>query len=280
VISLDHSKSQIRNRKSPKLLCASVSRWQVGSCSRQRFQHLRRAGVVAKRLTHMDEEVLISRREDKAAAELQRVFAQTVLFVAGSLCAAARLHVVTAQQVKQGSVAQTHGFVGLALFVDQERELDAGLLAEEAGVACIAQADYGQLSALLFEFFFEFAQLRDVLAAENSTVMAKEDQHCRRIFPERAQARCLAFGVGKSDAGQFAAEGLCHGGDSHGCSFAMSSALRMRANKDSCWGDIIGDRRDSLIPEAISEQASSRSADRDLARAEQGPYLSPPGDGH
>lgn len=131
----------------------------------------------------MDEEVLISRREDKAAAKLQRIFAQAVLFVAGGLCAASGLHVVTAQQVEQGSVAQTHGLVGLALFVDQERELDTGLLAEETGIARVAQANHGNVRAFLLEGRFEFAQLRDVFAAENSTIVAKEDQHCRRIFP-------------------------------------------------------------------------------------------------
>lgn len=158
--------------------------FQVGlSHSPQRLQHVRRAGVVAKRLTHVDEEVFVTWAKHKAAAELQWVFAQAVLLVSRGLGASAGLHVVAAQKVEQGSVAQADGFVSFALFVDQERELDAGLLAEEAGVARIAQADHGQLSALLAKLFFEFAQLRDVLAAENSTVVTKEDQHRGAVLP-------------------------------------------------------------------------------------------------
>ena len=44
----------------------------------------------------MDKEVLVAGRKDKAAAELQWVLAEAVLFVAGRLGAATCLHVVTA----------------------------------------------------------------------------------------------------------------------------------------------------------------------------------------
>jgi hypothetical protein len=166
------------------LLRASVSPWWVfGFSSPNRRQQIFRRGVVAERLTHVDEEIFVSRRKHKAAAKLQWIFAQAMLFVSGSLGASAGLHVVAAQQVEQGSVAQTNGFVRLALFVDQQRELDAGLLAKEAGVAAVAQADGGKTSALLLELFFEFAQLRDMLAAKNSTIVAKEDYDRRRGFP-------------------------------------------------------------------------------------------------
>jgi hypothetical protein len=162
----------------------------------------------------VDEEIFVARREHKAAAELQRVFAQFMLFVAGGLSAAAGLHVVASQKVEQGSVAQPHGLVGFALFVDQKQELDAGLFAEEAGVAGVAQAHHGDVRALLPERRFKFAQLRDMLSAKNSTVMAKEDKHRRRVFPERTQARGFAFGIGERDARQLAAERFRHAGHS------------------------------------------------------------------
>lgn len=132
----------------------------------------------------MDKEVFISGRKHKAASKLQRIFSQAVLLVSSGLGATARLHVVSTQQMQQGSVAQAYRFIGHAFVIDQKREVDAGFLAEEAGVACIAQADHGQMSAFSFELFFEFAQLRDVLAAEDSTVVAKKHQHGWSALPQ------------------------------------------------------------------------------------------------
>ncbi len=64
-----------------------------------------------------------------------------MLFVSCGLCPFAGLQIVFAQQVEQGSVAQTDSLIGFALIIDQERKLDAGSLAEESGVACITQSD-------------------------------------------------------------------------------------------------------------------------------------------
>ena len=137
----------------------------------------------------MDEEVLVSRRKDKAATKLQWVFAQAMLFVAAGLGALARLHVVSAEKMEQGSVLEANGFVGFAFVVDQERKLDAGFFAEKFGIAGVAQANHGDLCALAAELRLKFAQLRDVFSAEDSTVMTEKDQHCRTFFPQRAQAR-------------------------------------------------------------------------------------------
>jgi hypothetical protein len=164
----------------------------------------------------VDKEIFVSRRENKAAAELQRVLAEAVLFVAGSLGAAACLHVVTAQQVQQGSVAQANSFICHALFVDQERELDTGFFAEKPGIAHVAQPDGRNVCAFLFEFFFECAQLRDMLAAKNSTVVAQKDQDGWSALPQRTQAGCLALGIGQRNSGKFAAIGLSHAGHSLG----------------------------------------------------------------
>lgn len=162
----------------------------------------------------MDEEVLVAGREDKAAAKLQWIFAQAVLLVAGSLSAASGLHVVTAKQMQQGSVAKADSLIGHTLLVDKEREQDAGLIAEEPGVADVAQPNGGNMRAFLPEFFFECAQLRDMLATKNSSVVTQEDQDRRSALPQRAQAGCLAFRIGKRDSGQLAAIGFRHAGHS------------------------------------------------------------------
>jgi hypothetical protein len=43
------------------------------------------------------------------------------------------------------------------------------------------------------------AQLRYMLAAENSTVMAEEDYNCGIPLPQRAEAYFLSSGLGQHD---------------------------------------------------------------------------------
>jgi hypothetical protein len=143
----------------------------------------------------MDEQVFVPGCEYKAASKLQRIFSQAMLFVSGGLCPLARLEVVFAQQVEKGSVAQPNSFIGFAFVVDQQRKLDTGFIAEEPGIAGIAQANHGEMCAFLLELGFKFAQLRDMLSAEDSTVMAKEDHHGGPRFPQGAETRRLAIGV-------------------------------------------------------------------------------------
>jgi hypothetical protein len=170
------------------------------------LQHVGRCGVVAERFTHVDKEIFISGSEHKAATELERIFSQTMLSVSGGLCALAGLQVVFAQQMEQGSVTQTDSLVGFAFVVDQEWKMDTGFLAKEPGIAGITQSNYGKACAFPFEFSFKFAQLRDVLSAEDSTVMTKKDQHGGTALPQGAEARWFAIGVRERDSGQLAAE--------------------------------------------------------------------------
>jgi hypothetical protein len=189
------------------------------------LQHVGGCGVVAKGLTHMDEQILIPGRKHKAAAKLQRIFAQPMLLVSCGLCAAASLHIVFAQKVQQGSVAQPHSLIGLAFVIDKERKMDTSLLAEKFGITGVAQADDSQMSAFTFELGFKFAQLRDVLSAEDSTVMAKEDHHGRSTLPQGAKTRRLAVGVRKRNSGKLAAERFTHAGHSLGRMASCQAAL-------------------------------------------------------
>jgi hypothetical protein len=169
--------------------------WIVRSLLRDRLQHVRWRGIVAKSLTHVDEEVFIARRKHKAAAELERIFSQAVLFVSGSLGTAAGLQIISTQKVEQGSVAQPDCFIGQTLVVDQKREVDPGFFTEEPGITHITQANYGKTGAFFLELFFEFAQLRDVFSAEDSTVVAKEDEHRWSALPQGTEASWIALGV-------------------------------------------------------------------------------------
>jgi hypothetical protein len=170
------------------------------------LQHVGGRGVVAKGLTHMDEQIFIPGRKHKTAAELERILSQPMLLVSCGFCAAAGLHIVFAQKVEQGSMAQPNGFICFTFVIDQKRKLDTSLLAEKSGVAGVAQADDSKMSAFTFELGFKFAQLRDVLSAEDSTVMAKKDHHGRSAFPQRPKPRRLAVGVKKRNSGELAAE--------------------------------------------------------------------------
>jgi hypothetical protein len=104
-----------------------------------RVQHVRGRGVVAKGFAHMDEEVFIPGCKHKAAAELQRIFAQPMLLVSRSLRSFARLQIVFAQKVQQGSMAQPHSLICLAFVIDKERKLDTSLLAEKFGITTLSR---------------------------------------------------------------------------------------------------------------------------------------------
>ena len=58
-----------------------------------------------------------------------------------------------------------------------------------------------------------FAQLRDVFAAEDSAVVAEEDEDDGVRFPEGAEADLIVEGIGESDAGETLAEGIRHEGN-------------------------------------------------------------------
>ena len=158
----------------------------------------------------MNKAIDIPRSENKAAPELKRVFPQAMLAMSSGLGAFAVSGIVLAQKVKQGSFAESNRAVGLAFIIDQQWKSDLRVLAEVPGVRDVAKPHRHQTGAFLTKILFVFAQLRDVLAAENSTVVAKKNNHRRSLRPKRAKARGMAIDVGQRDPRQSAAEGLCH----------------------------------------------------------------------
>jgi hypothetical protein len=59
---------------------------------------------------------------------------------------------------------------------------------------------------------FKFAQLRNVLAAEDSAVMAQENKHHRMLRPQRTQANGISVAIGQGDAGKSSAVRGAHNG--------------------------------------------------------------------
>jgi hypothetical protein len=70
----------------------------------------------------------------------------------------------------------------------------------------IAQSDGGKRSTLLAEGLLAFAQLRDVFAAKNSSIVPQEYDYGGTAGPQRTKSNFAPVGVGEHDICQFAAE--------------------------------------------------------------------------
>ena len=103
--------------------------------------------------------------------------------------------------MEEVTLPEVRGLVRAALFVDQQGEGDPRLLAEEAGVVGVAQADGGEGGAGFLDLRLVIAQLRDMVAAEDSPIVAQEDQHRGSVFPQRTEADFLAVWIREFNPG-------------------------------------------------------------------------------
>jgi hypothetical protein len=76
----------------------------------------------------------------------------------------------------------------------------------------VPQANGGQSASRHGEFLLPLAQLRDKLAAEDSSIVAQEDQDRGSAFPQRAEANFRATHFGENEVGEFRADRFWHGG--------------------------------------------------------------------
>ena len=156
----------------------------------------------------MGENVQIAWGEDKAGAQLEGIFAQFVLTVAGGLGLVPGDEIIPSAEVEEVTLPEARGFVGVALFIDEQGEGDPRLLAEEASVVGVTQTDSGEGGAGFLDLLLVIAQLRNMVAAEDSPVVAQEDQHCGSVFPQGTQADCLAVGIREFNGGEGGAQGV------------------------------------------------------------------------
>ena len=143
--------------------------------------------------------VNVAGAKDEAAAELEGVLERVWprLPEAGRPRPLPGCDVVAPKNMKQGSTAEAGGTIRLQLLVDQEREGDAGFRAEETGIVPVPKPDGREARSLFPECLLMIAQLRDVLAAVDSTVVAEEDKDRGTFGPQRAEPYFLAFRVGQ-----------------------------------------------------------------------------------
>jgi hypothetical protein len=157
------------------------------------------SGVIAEGFAEVGEAIDISGGEDEAAAELKGVPAKFVLLMAGRAGALAALEIVAAKKMKQIRGTQISDSVRLAFFIHEQGKRDAGFFAEKAGVVAVAEADSGERGTFIQEGLLVFAQLRDVLAAKDSAIVAKKHEDGGLALPQRTEANFPAVGVGEND---------------------------------------------------------------------------------
>jgi hypothetical protein len=132
----------------------------------------------------------------KAAAQLKRIWPQFVLTMPGGAGAFAALEIVAPKKMQDIGHPQIGYAVGLAPFVDEQRKIDARLFLKNPRIAAVTQADGRQRRTSLEKFVLVCAQLRDMLAAKNSSIMPQKYHHRSLILPQRAQPNFAPQRVG------------------------------------------------------------------------------------
>ena len=125
-----------------------------------------------------------------------------MLTVAGGLSLLAGGEVVPPEEVEEVSLPEVSDLVGAALFVDQQGEGDPRLLAEEPGVVGVPKTDCGEGGSGFVDLKLMIAQLCDMLAAEDSAIVAQEDEHRGSFFPQGPKPDCLAVWIREFNGGE------------------------------------------------------------------------------
>ena len=74
----------------------------------------------------------------------------------------------------------------------------------------VAEPDRCQRGTGLLDLVLMLAQLRDILAAEDSTVVSQEDHDSGIPLPERAETNFIAAGIGQHDICELCTDRFCH----------------------------------------------------------------------
>ena len=162
-------------------------------------EEIGRRRVVSESVAEVRVQIDVAGTEDKASAQLKGVAAQAMLAMPCRAGPSARDRVFPPQEMKERCPAKARRTVGLPFVVNQERKGDSTFSAEGLRVVQVSEPDGGQARAFLLESPFMIAQLRDVLAAEDSTVVAKEHNHRGPAGPKRAQLDWISVDVGQAD---------------------------------------------------------------------------------
>jgi len=111
-------------------------------------------------------------------------------------------HVIRTKDMERVGYPQSGNAVSKTFFIDEQRKRDAGLLPEEVAIVLVTQPDGGNAGSLMVKFRLVLAQLRDMLAAEDSAIVPQKDHDSRPFGPDRSQPDLIAFRIGQTDACQ------------------------------------------------------------------------------
>lgn len=152
-------------------------------CRKQRCD----GSVVAKSLTQVCETIRVPWPENEAASKLKWIQPKFMLMMTGSASAVATLEIIGTKHMKQIGAREVGNGVGLAIFINKQGEIDSRFFPENARIVAVAQADGGEGRAFVEERLLMFTQLRDVLAAEDSAIVAQEHQDDGMSLPQRTE---------------------------------------------------------------------------------------------
>lgn len=150
---------------------------------RDRRQQISDCGIIAKCLADVPVKINVARREHKAAAKLEGILAEPMLVMSCFAGALASSSVIAPQEMQERCSLEVDCLIGLSVLVHQQWKSNAGFVAKRLRVGKVSQSDGGQPRSLIDKRWLVITQLRDVLAAEDSPVMTKEDEHRRAAFP-------------------------------------------------------------------------------------------------
>jgi hypothetical protein len=137
--------------------------------------------------------------EDKAATKLKGILPELMLMMTCDPRAFAALGVITTKKMQKVCRAESRYSIDPALLVDQQRKGDSGLLAKHAGIMTVTQSDGGQRGSFAAESLLAFAQLRDMFAAKDSSIMPKEYDHSGTIGPKCSEPNFPPIDIRKHD---------------------------------------------------------------------------------
>jgi len=130
------------------------------------------------------EAVHVSRTEDETSAKLKRILPELHLPMPRCASSLARHRVIAPKKMQEIGVAQLRHAVSLPLLINEQRKGDSRLFAENSRVVAVAQSDGRQRRSFIPEGLLVFAQLRDMLAAKNSSIVAQKNNHGRLAGPQ------------------------------------------------------------------------------------------------
>lgn len=173
------------------------SRWR-GGISKQGFEQSIDRQIVGCIVALVRQENRAPPIHDESAAQLPqaRALGRESLQMAFNETQGSLRYDLGAENVKGRAFAELHGFVRLAFLIDQQREWDLALLLEVRRHLGETLPDRDNLGPRLSEVLIPVAQLRDVLAAESSAVMAEPNEDDRLVSPEVGQCVVLSVRVG------------------------------------------------------------------------------------